>query len=625
MIAGPLDGLSFEGRKASVRIGRSDGTGPGDVRNDLILQRDSYASSFHAEITHQEGSWQVRDLNSTNGTWVGARKLERGEQVAVGNGEVFVIGNTAIQLTEKPAGLPAIDASISAILSPASQTMINRARTLARELNQPWVGVAAVFRVLAQSDAPPLPDFFKALGVDPAAAEKAVLDFEYWKDELDWIGKEVMRGRRPAGQIRNVVPTPRLQLVLTLADRVRENQNEPNVEPQHVLAAMMVEPGNIVLRALAEAGHATAALRQATENFMKPPPEKKAEPEPLAEPEPEPAETTARISLPGFKGTPLRKPVDPETWLLARQAMDRIEVVQNDYSMADPAVRFDALCTVIRDAVQKAPGPKRALLIEQLHYLFPVLEEAVLPPPPSLFHEQTPASLQGGEITDHELEGTGDRARMRPSDDVSATLKADRSQPQRETTLDTDYMLQQVFATEKLAPLGASSESDSQFLRLMQLLYTFALDMERLAKGMVQSLQGGGGGESRYFLPFTMQDLKMMVQKILEQKADPETVVDIHQYLSDLSHWLIALIAAHQKGTVQWYGELWERISPAGVRNETKVSSLNKVLGQSKADLWETYERLARDLKPEIVEDQFKEKLSQLVTEEFRRLSSRRE
>jgi len=122
-----------------------------------------------------------------------------------------------------------------------------------------------------------------------------------------------------------------------------------------------------------------------------------------------------------------------------------------------------------------------------------------------------------------------------------------------------------------------------------------------------------------------MQDLKMMVQKILEQKADPETVVDIHQYLSDLSHWLIALIAAHQKGTVQWYGELWERISPAGVRNETKVSSLNKVLGQSKADLWETYERLARDLKPEIVEDQFKEKLSQLVTEEFRRLSSRRE
>jgi len=157
----------------------------------------------------------------------------------------------------------------------------------------------------------------------------------------------------------------------------------------------------------------------------------------------------------------------------------------------------------------------------------------------------------------------------------------------------------------------------------MQHLYTFALEMEQLAKGLVQSVQGGAGGESRYFLPFTAHDLRMMVQKILEDKDERETVGNIRLYLYDLSNWIVALVAAHQKATSQWYGELWERISPLAIQDEAKISSLNKALGQSKAELWKTYEQVAVDLKPEIVEDEFNERIGKLVTEEFRRMSSR--
>ncbi len=181
-------------------------------------------------------------------------------------------------------------------------------------------------------------------------------------------------------------------------------------------------------------------------------------------------------------------------------------------------------------------------------------------------------------------------------------------------------LLQQIFGGERKTGSGHGTEA-GPFLDLTQNLYRFALDMEQLAKSLVQTLHGGGGGESRYFLPFTVQDLKMMIQKLLATNEE-ETVMEIRDYLYDLGHWIVALIAAHQKASTQWNNDLWERISPQAIRNEAKVSSLNKALGLGKADLWQTYERIARDLKPEVIEDQLNEKIGRLATEEFRRLSA---
>ncbi|HWH15520.1 MAG TPA: FHA domain-containing protein, partial [Miltoncostaeaceae bacterium] len=73
---------------AAVVIGREEGT-------DLVLD-DSQASRRHAEVTGSSGSWSVRDLGSTNGTFVNGTRLT-GEQ-ALRPGDEIRIGRSRIAL-----------------------------------------------------------------------------------------------------------------------------------------------------------------------------------------------------------------------------------------------------------------------------------------------------------------------------------------------------------------------------------------------------------------------------------------------------------------------------------------------------------------------------------------------
>jgi hypothetical protein len=64
-----------------VRIGRG-------LDNDVVLD-DASVSRHHAEITREDGRLEVRDLGSTNGTWVNAARVELasvepGDQLAFG-------------------------------------------------------------------------------------------------------------------------------------------------------------------------------------------------------------------------------------------------------------------------------------------------------------------------------------------------------------------------------------------------------------------------------------------------------------------------------------------------------------------------------------------------------------
>jgi hypothetical protein len=64
-----------------VRIGRG-------LDNEVVLD-DASVSRHHAEITREDGALEVRDLGSTNGTWVNAGRVdvapvEAGDQIAFG-------------------------------------------------------------------------------------------------------------------------------------------------------------------------------------------------------------------------------------------------------------------------------------------------------------------------------------------------------------------------------------------------------------------------------------------------------------------------------------------------------------------------------------------------------------
>ena len=57
---------------------------------------DDYVSTRHARIALQDGMWVVEDLGSTNGTYLGARKVDG--PVALEPGVPLRIGKTVMEL-----------------------------------------------------------------------------------------------------------------------------------------------------------------------------------------------------------------------------------------------------------------------------------------------------------------------------------------------------------------------------------------------------------------------------------------------------------------------------------------------------------------------------------------------
>lgn len=83
VLAGTLNGrrMTWPLSGKRVRVGRG-------LDNEVVLD-DASVSRHHAEITREEGGAEVRDLGSTNGTWVNAGRvdvapLEPGDQIAFG-------------------------------------------------------------------------------------------------------------------------------------------------------------------------------------------------------------------------------------------------------------------------------------------------------------------------------------------------------------------------------------------------------------------------------------------------------------------------------------------------------------------------------------------------------------
>ncbi len=94
---GPTHLIVTEGGLAGTRIGL---TGApvliGRANDSTLVLTDDYASTRHARISLQDGMWIVEDLGSTNGTYLGQRKLDG--PVPMELGVPLRIGKTALEL-----------------------------------------------------------------------------------------------------------------------------------------------------------------------------------------------------------------------------------------------------------------------------------------------------------------------------------------------------------------------------------------------------------------------------------------------------------------------------------------------------------------------------------------------
>ncbi len=94
---GPSQLIVTEGGLAGTRIGL---TGApvliGRANDSTLVLTDDYASTRHARVSLQDGVWFVEDLGSTNGTYLGQRKLDGAVPLEIG--VPVRIGKTVLEL-----------------------------------------------------------------------------------------------------------------------------------------------------------------------------------------------------------------------------------------------------------------------------------------------------------------------------------------------------------------------------------------------------------------------------------------------------------------------------------------------------------------------------------------------
>ena len=94
---GPTQLVVTEGGLAGTRIGL---TGApvliGRANDSTLVLTDDYASTRHARISQQDGMWIVEDLGSTNGSYLGRRKLDGPVPMEIG--VPLRIGKTVLEL-----------------------------------------------------------------------------------------------------------------------------------------------------------------------------------------------------------------------------------------------------------------------------------------------------------------------------------------------------------------------------------------------------------------------------------------------------------------------------------------------------------------------------------------------
>jgi pSer/pThr/pTyr-binding forkhead associated (FHA) protein len=95
--AAPTQLVVTEGGLTGTRIGL---TGApvllGRANDSTLVLDDDYASTRHARISLQDGMWVVEDLGSTNGTYLGQRKIDGPVPLEVG--VPLRIGKTVLEL-----------------------------------------------------------------------------------------------------------------------------------------------------------------------------------------------------------------------------------------------------------------------------------------------------------------------------------------------------------------------------------------------------------------------------------------------------------------------------------------------------------------------------------------------
>jgi hypothetical protein len=90
IVIGYKDTATETGQTYPLRRLTTLGRGP---TNTIVLE-DSFASVYHAQITHRSGQWWIEDQHSHNGTLL--NDIPLAEAVVLSSGDIISIGHTKL-------------------------------------------------------------------------------------------------------------------------------------------------------------------------------------------------------------------------------------------------------------------------------------------------------------------------------------------------------------------------------------------------------------------------------------------------------------------------------------------------------------------------------------------------
>ncbi|AWB85210.1 FHA domain-containing protein FhaB/FipA [Mycetocola zhujimingii] len=86
--AGPKEGLEVSLGRDPLTIGRAPDSG--------LVIRDDYTSTHHAKLLLWNEDWMIQDLDSTNGTFLGGKRISAPTQITLGT--PIKVGATSFEL-----------------------------------------------------------------------------------------------------------------------------------------------------------------------------------------------------------------------------------------------------------------------------------------------------------------------------------------------------------------------------------------------------------------------------------------------------------------------------------------------------------------------------------------------
>lgn len=118
-----------------------------DSKNSLVFQQDD-VSRRHAEIVEKDGKHYLRDLGSSNGTYLNGQLVEKGKWVEFSQGDHLRLGSQA-SLSRSPTDLPE---QLPALPLPPQGAAVTVGRGLDNSLITPWANSSRNHAVIQEKD-----------------------------------------------------------------------------------------------------------------------------------------------------------------------------------------------------------------------------------------------------------------------------------------------------------------------------------------------------------------------------------------------------------------------------------------------------------------------------------------